>query len=128
MVDHTSVPWASIWGGRYIVPANHAKRPIGGSVHLESDRDRYAQQIAYLLDDRHGRGNASGNADAIIRAVNAHDELVATLKEAREFIADELEVRLSSFEGNDFLCTEYVAPAERLLAAIDAAISKAAAT
>lgn len=36
-------------------------------------------------------GEAAATADHIVRCVNAHDELVALLSEASEYLADELE-------------------------------------
>lgn len=126
MAERTPTPWVAIWKGQYIVPSDHAKRAIGCSIDCDYDRDHYAQEIASLRDDDHGRGSAEANAAFIVKAVNAFDDLTAALKEAREFVADQLEVRSALFGADDPDHANYIAPAERLIAAIDAALVKAA--
>ena len=63
--------------------------------------------------------------ERIADAIKAGSNLVAALQEAREFIADELEVRSASFEKDEPDHANYVAPVERLLATIDAAVAAA---
>lgn len=69
MAEHTPVPWDIFNGGRstllHIDTA--AENPIGGGV-----------AICSVPATKDGIGGA--NADFIVRAVNAHDDLVAALK------------------------------------------------
>ena len=78
--EPTSRPWAVFWDGM-IGPSAHVGRPLGGAVNDTVDRDQYAQQICRVHHDRHGRGDLAANADFIVRAVNSHDALLASLEE-----------------------------------------------
>ena len=68
--------WAaiSISDTTYIVPASHFKRPIGAAVDDIRDRDHYAQVIAVVRGDRHGRGSQKDHAALIAAAPEAAAE------------------------------------------------------
>lgn len=76
------------------------------------------------------------NAVLIVRAVNAHADLVAALREARVYVADEIRELLMSFcvldDGGDPIIetlsaddAPFVEKARGVLARIDAALAKA---
>lgn len=65
--QHTPTPWKVAESGTW----------IGGTDNVNSFKAGFLQEIAELRD-HHGRGRA--NAAFIVRAVNAHEELLVILK------------------------------------------------
>ena len=70
----TPGPWVTVRNG-YIVPADHAKRAIGGADDPEVHRREYAQQIATVYHDRLGRGDREANARLIAAAPDMREAL-----------------------------------------------------
>ena len=90
--------------------AQHTPTPWDTNGFLSNDGIRiYHRQdeVAHLSDIGLDQDVLEAHAAFIIRAVNAHDDLLAALKEARNFV----------------LATPFAAPTQ--LARIDAAIAKA---
>lgn len=88
-VEHTPTPWAAsrLWPTK-IVNLSHVDRPMGGSIFEDEDRNRYALVIADCpVNASSGFAHAiapaqaKANAAFIVRAVNAHDDLVKALEE-----------------------------------------------
>jgi hypothetical protein len=77
---HTPGPWTRHdWKSMpYVVPVGHQSRKIGCSIHDEEDVREYAQVIAIVNQDRHGRGDREANA----RLIAAAPDLLAALSEA----------------------------------------------
>lgn len=80
-MKHTATPWMEV-RGRWVIPAAHAERKIGGSTDKAKDRDYYAACICITGDNpnRFAEGEPEANAAFIVRACNSHDKLVEALK------------------------------------------------
>jgi len=82
----TPGPWRQhAYFSARIVPQDHAKRAVGGSVHDAEDERTYAQEICVVHVDRHGRGDATANA----RLIAAAPDLLAALQACLELIGSE---------------------------------------
>lgn len=88
-VEHTPTPWAAsrLWPTQ-IVSFDHVNRPMGGSIFEDEDRDRFALVIASCPVNAYSGfaheiapAQVKANAAFIVRAVNAHDDLVNALEE-----------------------------------------------
>lgn len=81
-VKPTPTPW-SIHGGNLIrIGGGYQGRTTIAGVHRLGAHGGIKAE-----------GDAGANADLIVRAVNAHDAMVAALKEARQFVQHEIERR-----------------------------------
>jgi len=80
-VTHTPLPWHDLYG-QYVIPVSHINRRIGGSTNKQHDRDEFAHVICKIErnSNRFSADEASANAALIVKAVNAHDSLLASLK------------------------------------------------
>ena len=67
---------------------------------------------------------AAATTEEIFHPARAHATRTAAREEAREFIADELEVRSASFGTDEPEHSDYIAPAQRLLVTIKAALGR----
>ncbi len=94
--------------GAYVVPVEHVHRLVGGSSDPAFDRDNYAQKIASLGADRHGRGLPLANARRIVQCWNAHDSLARSLADMIDWLDD----------GNRVLSDACRADVERARAAL----------
>lgn len=74
MVEHTKGPWFIAWDFG-IIPADHAGRSLGFASDDAYDRDHYAQMIARVCRDRHGRGDQGANARLIAAAPELFEAL-----------------------------------------------------
>ena len=72
---HTPGPWAVMWDFS-IAPADHSNRLLGAASDNARDRDEYAQTIANVELDRHGRGDRMANA----RLIAAAPDLLVALR------------------------------------------------
>ena len=119
---HTPGPWQVMneYDGATIVIAN-----VDGETFTDGTSTfSYDVVCDTLPDDGDGsrsREIAIANAALIVRAVNAHDDLVAALKEARRWV----EGNTAAVRG---LSDRAAAPGEAMLTAIDAALAKAGAS
>lgn len=102
--QHTPTPWH--------VGDGKAARIIYG-------QDGYAIADATVYHGRHG-GAEEANAAFIVRAVNAHDDLVAALRKARNAISEE--VLAAGDEDHPTIARH-----ARIIDEIDAALAKAGA-
>lgn len=127
-MTHTPTPWRAIPGETSIWtdinPEDLSSYGLGIMV-AETPPPLPSQRGNPSYEER------SANAAFIVRAVNCHDDLVAALKEARDFISEERSVRHSShvvLGGEDGMDPEgaiLVSEADARLAQIDAALAKA---
>lgn len=76
----TPGPWVT---NRYfrdhIIPAEHQGRRVGFATAETVDRDEFAQIIALVRQDRHGRGDTSANAALLSAAPDMAEALLACL-------------------------------------------------
>ncbi len=100
-MKHTETPWRSDGQGEYIFAGIIMVCQMRGWGHLTGSG-------GLRLSDEKAVEIQKANQELIVRAVNAHDELVAALKMARDAI-------------------EYCKGGPNQLAEIDAALSKAGA-
>ena len=72
----TPGPWMRHRGLRqYVIVADHADRPIGASSNDVHDRDHYAQVVAGVMADEHGRGDQAATAHLIAAAPDLYAAL-----------------------------------------------------
>lgn len=80
MTTHTAGPWVVHPHHAYVVPAEHANRPIGAHVDDAKDLAIYAQEIVAMhMPDRH-RSEAETRANA--RLIAESPSMLALLQEA----------------------------------------------
>lgn len=94
---------------RYVVPADHAGRAIGGAVDDAYDRDYFAHQIALTICDRHCRGDYHANARLIAAAPELLDAIDALAARAAE-----LEGYRRAYISNDLMEVSLAAEIDRL--------------
>jgi hypothetical protein len=73
----TPGPYAArIWHERAeIIPAEHTSRQSGGSVFEHIDIAEYAQRVAWVEQDRHGRGDYIATANLLAAAPDMYEAL-----------------------------------------------------
>lgn len=87
--EHTPTPWVihPEMGRRFIVSKEDAAKHLGGSVHEDDDKARYAVIIAEVSHNplatfkhKPTKERAQANAQFIVDAVNNHDRYKAALE------------------------------------------------
>ena len=87
----TEGPWVTKHNGRYVVPAKHIHRPIGGAVDKRVHTNTYAFEIATIraglhTDNETKQANAdyiaAANPVAVIELLDKLDEMRAAIIEA----------------------------------------------
>ena len=92
----TEGPWSLAWDFS-IIPTAHEGQPMGGHVNDTDDRHIFAQKIAHVQEDRHGRGDrlATGKllaaAPRLLREWVEARARIATLEDVAERAINSLE-------------------------------------
>jgi hypothetical protein len=96
---------ARIWHERAeIIPAEHTSRQSGSSVFEHIDIAEYAQCVAWVEQDRHGRGDYIATANLLAAAPTMYEALkeAITLLEAAAVIGyfpDTIRAAIAKAEG-----------------------------
>ena len=93
---HTPGPWAVAWDFS-IIPEAHKNRLLGAASDDIRDRDEYAQTIASVDRDRHGRGDQMANAllialapDLLSALIKLSNEVLGSMHLAEEAIRQDI--------------------------------------
>lgn len=79
----------TITKGAWFVEKNAHKAFELPMYEIESEDKNTTQWIAQVLAERDDNGNGLANAEHIVKCVNSHDELVAALRQAMQYLFEE---------------------------------------
>jgi hypothetical protein len=87
-MSETPTPWMlAPFFPDYIIPAADAHKRLGGASDDEINKREFAQVVAMLRPDRHGRSDHKADARLIVAAVNSRAALIAALEGCERVLA-----------------------------------------